>query len=125
MFRVSCSVLRGGELAGRERLMATLLYGSGLRLLECVRLRIKEVDFEKREILVRAGKGDKDRVTMLPESIREPLGVHLESVHQQYEADLAQDFGDEDLAKTHLPDVLNHSRTVQTTGNWSDRGHGN
>src|SRR5439155_9327002 len=82
-----------GELAGRERLMATLLYGSGLRLLECVRLRIKEVDFEKREILVRAGKGDKDRVTMLPESIREPLGVHLEGVHQQYEADLAQDFG--------------------------------
>src|SRR5207302_168667 len=46
-----------------------------------------------REILVRAGKGDKDRVTMLPESIREPLGVHLEGVHQQYEADLAQDFG--------------------------------
>ena len=41
------------------------------------------------------------------------------------QVDLAQDFGDEDLAKTHLPDVLNHSRTVQTTGNWSDRGHGN
>jgi integrase len=56
-----------GELAGRERLMATLLYGSGLRLLECVRLRIKEIDFEKREI--------------------------LEGVQQQYEADLAQDFG--------------------------------
>ncbi len=63
------------QLGGRERLMATLLYGSGLRLAECIRLRVKEIDFEKREILVRAGKGDKDRVTMLPEAALIGLGI--------------------------------------------------
>ena len=77
-------------LGGRDRLMATLLYGSGLRLLECVRLRIKDVDFEKREIVVRAGKGDKDRVTMLPEAVREALQVHIHGVREQHEADLAR-----------------------------------
>jgi integron integrase len=81
------------KLAGRERLMAMLLYGSGLRLLECVGLRVKEIDLEKREILVRAGKGDKDRVTMLPETAREPLIRHLESVRRQYQADLDREFG--------------------------------
>src|SRR5262249_55076043 len=74
-------------LASRHRLMATLLYGSGLRLLECIRLRVKEIDFEKREILVRGGKGDKDRVTMLPEAARQPLIRHLESVRRRYESD--------------------------------------
>jgi integron integrase len=82
-----------GKLRGRERLMAMLLYGSGLRLLECVGLRVKEIDVEKREILVRAGKGDKDRVTMLPEAAREHLVRHLESVRRQYQADLVQEFG--------------------------------
>jgi integron integrase len=82
-----------GELAGRERLMATLLYGSGLRLLECIRLRVKEIDFAKREILVRAGKGDKDRMTMLPEAAREPLTLHLEGVRRQYESDVERGFG--------------------------------
>jgi integron integrase len=86
-----CTLL--GELSGRERLMAVLLYGSGLRLLECVRLRIKDIDFEKREILVRGGKGDKDRVTMLPEAARQPLIRHLDMVRPRYELDLARGFG--------------------------------
>jgi integrase len=81
------------ELSGRERIMATLLYGSGLRLVECSRLRIKEIDFEKREILVRGGKGDKDRMTMLPEAARVSLIHHLDGVRRQYEADLAKGFG--------------------------------
>jgi integron integrase len=81
------------ELSGRERIMATLLYGSGLRLVECIRLRVKEIDFEKREILVRGGKGDKDRVSMLPEAARVSLIQHLEGVRRQYEADLAEGFG--------------------------------
>jgi integron integrase len=97
------------ELAGRERLMATLLYGSGLRLLECLRLRIKEIDFEKREILVRGGKRNKDRVTVLPETARDPLRLHIEGVRQQYEADLAQDFGG-----TTLPDGI--ARKYPTAG---------
>lgn len=57
-----------GEMRGTHRLAATLLYGSGLRLLECLRLRVKDVDFGRREIVVRAGKGDRDRVTMRPGS---------------------------------------------------------
>jgi integrase len=89
--------------------MATLLYGSGLRLLECLRLRIKEIDFEKREILVRGGKGNKDRVTVLPETARDPLRLHIEGVRQQYEADLAQDFGG-----TTLPDGI--ARKYPTAG---------
>jgi integron integrase len=90
-----------GELTGRDHLMATLLYGSGLRLLECLRLRVKEIDFEKREILVRSGKGNKDRVTVLPEVTLEPLRIHMESVRQQHEADLVQDFGG-----ATLPDAI-------------------
>jgi len=90
-----------GALDGRDRLMAALLYGAGLRLVECLRLRVKDVDFEKREIIVRAGKGNKDRVTMLPESCREPLIAHMRTVRQQFEADLAQDFGG-----VSLPDAL-------------------
>jgi site-specific recombinase XerC len=54
------------RMSGLPRLMATLLYGSGLRLLECACLRVKDLDFERREVLVRDGKGQKDRVTMLP-----------------------------------------------------------
>jgi integrase len=58
--------------------MASLLYGAGLRLMECVRLRVKDVDFAYRQILVRDGKGQKDRVTMLPQTVIEPLRLHLE-----------------------------------------------
>lgn len=60
-------------ITGTPRLVADLLYGAGLRLLECLTLRIKDVDFGRNEIVVRDGKGQKDRVTMLPESVKEPL----------------------------------------------------
>jgi integron integrase len=73
---------------GAPRLMASLLYGSGLRLMECARLRVKDLDFERREVLVREGKGDKDRMTMLPASLVEPLRAHLAEVRALHEADL-------------------------------------
>jgi len=79
-------VLEG--LHGTPLLVARLLYGSGLRLMEGVRLRIKDVDFDRRVVTVRMGKGGKDRVTMLPESLREDLRCHLEAVLEQHRADV-------------------------------------
>jgi integrase len=78
-------------------MMASLLYGAGLRLLECCRLRVKDVDLVKREIVVRDGKGGKDRVTLLPEKVAEPLRAHLEMVRKQHEADLASGAGSVEL----------------------------
>ncbi len=75
-------------LEGPEWIMGMLLYGAGLRLTECLRLRVKDVDFSCNEIRVRSGKGDKDRVTMLPSAVKEPLRRHLEQVRQDYEADV-------------------------------------
>jgi len=74
-----------------HQLMARLLYGTGMRLMECVRLRVKDVEFERREIVVRSGKGDKDRVTMLPGSLVQPLQAHLERVREIWLADRAAD----------------------------------
>jgi integrase len=69
------------RLDGQPWLMASLFYGSGLRLMECVRLRrVKEIDFGFQHILVRDGKGQKDRVTMLPQVVVEPLRLHLEKI---------------------------------------------
>jgi len=82
------------RLEGREWLMAGLLYGSGLRLMECVRLRVKDVDFAMREITVRDGKGAKERVTVLPASVAEPLRRHLEKVKALYEQDLREGLGE-------------------------------
>lgn len=81
------------ELRGVERLAASLLYGSGLRLLEALSLRVKDVDFGRREIRVQRGKGDKDRVTPLPETCARPLLQHLREVHALHERDLAEGFG--------------------------------
>jgi len=72
-----------------HQLMARLLYGTGMRLMECVRLRVKDVEFERREIVVRSGKGDKDRVTMLPGSRVQPLQAHLDRVREIWLADRA------------------------------------
>lgn len=77
-----------GQMRGRQRIAATLLYGSGLRLLECLRLRVKDIDFERHEIVVREGKGDRDRVTMLPEVAAVALGRHLGRVREQHELDV-------------------------------------
>lgn len=76
------------RLHGTEWIMTMLLYGAGLRLMECLRLRVKDIDFTRNEIRVLSGKGDKDRVTMLPASVREPLRRHLERVKAQHEADI-------------------------------------
>jgi integron integrase len=73
--------------------MAVLLYGAGLRLLECCRLRVKDVDFAMNQITIRAGKGHKDRPTMLPASVKADLVAHLERVHEQHRADLRHGAG--------------------------------
>ena len=82
-----------GHLSGTHLLMAKLLYGSGLRLMECLRLRVKDLDFAQRQILVRDGKGEKDRVTMLPESLVVPLQDHLRIVKRTHDEDLAKGYG--------------------------------
>lgn len=89
------------HMQGRTQLMAKLLYGSGLRLAECVRLRVKDLDFAQRQILVRDGKGMQDRATMLPESLVEALQIHLKQVKFQHEQDLAAGYG-----STYLPYAL-------------------
>jgi integron integrase len=77
------------HLRGVVWLMAALLYGAGLRLLECAELRVKDLDFDRGELVVRDGKGGKDRVTMLPAALRGPLREHLARVKAQHEADVA------------------------------------
>jgi len=82
------------HLHGTPRLMAGLLYGSGLRLMECVRLRVKDVDFGYARITVRDGKGAKDRLTMLPVNLAAQLERHLAKVKAQHEQDLDDEFGE-------------------------------
>ncbi len=89
------------NLGGEPRLVATLLYGSGLRLMEALRLRVKDLDLSRNEILVRDGKGQKDRVTMLPAALRPELTAHLKRVRAVHEAALARGAGD-----VHLPDAI-------------------
>jgi integron integrase len=81
------------EMDDPPRLMATLLYGSGLRLIECCRLRVKDVDFDRRRLVVREGKGDKDRYTLLPDEVIEPLEAQLEAVRRQHARDLERGGG--------------------------------
>ena len=76
------------QLEGTVWLMAALTYGGGLRLLECLRLRVKDLDFDRAEVMIRDGKGQKDRVTMLPRTLLEPLRTHLSRVHLLHERDL-------------------------------------
>lgn len=80
-------------LTGVHQLMAKILYGSGLRVIECMRLRVKDLDFENRCIIVRDGKGEKDRVTMLPDSLIPPLREHLTRVQQIHQQDLREGYG--------------------------------
>jgi integron integrase len=89
------------HLHGMPRLMARLLYGSGLRLMECVRLRVKDIDFGYARITVREGKGGKDRVTMLPANLVPGLERHLQKVKAQHEQDIDDGFG-----YVYLPDAL-------------------
>ncbi len=89
------------QLEGTKWIMANLLYGSGLRLMECIRLRVKDLDFGFHQIVVRDGKGNKDRITMLPESLVKPLQAHLIRVKSLHDADLKEGFG-----SVYLPDGL-------------------
>lgn len=73
--------------------MVSLLYGAGLRLLEALDLRVKDLDLERREITVPEGKGRKDRRTVMPEAVREPMARHLAEVQERHRADLARGFG--------------------------------
>lgn len=81
------------KMKGSKWLMASLLYGSGLRLLECLRLRVKDVDFAYHQIIVRNGKGDKDRATILPQSLESHLTEHLDKVKELHQKDLSEGFG--------------------------------
>ena len=101
-------VLTRGELrrlvenmSGAPRLVASLLYGSGLRLLEALSLRVKDLDLERHEITVRQGKGRKDRKTMLPATVTADLRAHLDGVKRQHDADLSRGLG-----RVVLPDAL-------------------
>ena len=90
-----------GALDHSDWLMVMLLYGAGLRLMECLQLRVKDIDFTTNQIVVRAGKGDKDRHTMLPTAVKEPLATHLELVKKQHRRDLERGLG-----RVALPNAL-------------------
>ena len=89
------------HMHGTTGLIAQLLYGTGMRLLESLRLRVKDVEFSRREIIIREGKGNKDRVTVLPENLIIPLEQHLKKVRVLHEKDLEAGFG-----RVHLPHAL-------------------
>jgi integron integrase len=90
-----------GELSGTYRLIADLQYGAGLRLLEALQLRVKDVDFGAGQVVVRHGKGGKDRRTVLPDAVRAGLAAHLERVRALHAADLAAGWG-----RVRLPDAI-------------------
>jgi len=98
------------HLTGTPWLMASLLYGAGLRLLECCTLRVKDLDFDYYQITVRDGKGHKDRLTILPASLIEPLQRHLIRVKKLHETDLSHGFG-----RVNLPDALARKYPRATT----------
>jgi integron integrase len=100
------------HLDGAHWLMASLLYGAGLRLMECIRLRVKDIDFAYRQILVRDGKGQKDRVTMLPQALVEPLKHQLEKAKVLHEQDLTEGFG-----QVYLPFALDR-KYAQASREW-------
>jgi integron integrase len=81
------------NMSGIYKLMTQIMYGSGLRLMEVMRLRVKDLDFANRQIIVRDGKGENDRVTMFPEILLEPLRLHLKQVKAQHDIDLAMGYG--------------------------------
>lgn len=89
------------HMTGKSLLIAELLYGSGLRLMELARLRVKDIDFEANTLFVRSGKGDKDRSTVLPAAVKDRLREHLEEVKSIHENDLAKEFGE-----VFMPDAL-------------------
>jgi integron integrase len=89
------------HMADPNLLMAEIIYGSGLRIMELARLRVKDIDFEANTLSIRSGKGDKDRSTVLPVAVKERLRTHLEKVKSLHESDLAKGFGE-----VFMPDAL-------------------
>ena len=89
------------RMKGKQRLMASLLYGTGMRLMDCVRLRVQDVDFEYRQIVVRDGKGKKDRVVPLPERLAGALKAHIEGIRSLHQKDLERGLGE-----VNLPEAL-------------------
>ena len=89
------------HMQGRHQLMAKLIYGSGMRLMECIRLRIQDVDFGQNNIYVRHGKGGKDRTTFLPKPIKQELQLHIQRVKELHEQDLQAGFGE-----VYMPNAL-------------------
>ena len=83
-----------GMLTGDKRLMANLMYGAGLRVSECLRLRVKDIDFDRNQIVVRGGKGAKDRVTLLPESLILDLAKQIDIAAARHRKDIVQGFGE-------------------------------
>jgi integron integrase len=98
------------QIRAVPRLMALLLYGAGLRLLECARLRVKDVDFGGNQLVVRGGKGDKDRVTILPAVVKTELARHMEAVKRQHEEDLRRGAGWVELPSALARKYLNAGR---------------
>ena len=90
-----------GYFDGTKWLMVNILYGAGLRLRECLQLRVKDIDFSYNQITVRAAKGNKDRITVLPEVVKEPLRKHLLKANKMHGTDLRNGFG-----MVYLPDGL-------------------
>jgi integron integrase len=90
-----------GKLSGTNRLVGEIMYGTGMRILEVLRLRVKDVDFGRRAIMVREGKGQKDRLALFPERLNDALKVHLEQIRQLHAEDLARGYG-----TVHLPYAL-------------------
>jgi integron integrase len=82
-----------GKMSGVTQLMAKLLYGSGLRIMECLRLRLKDIDFDNHQLIIRDGKGEQDRVTLLPDSIVSELQMHLNLVQVIHQQDLKEGYG--------------------------------
>ena len=100
-------------MRGTTRLMASLMYGSGMRLMECCTLRVKDVDLTRGEIVIRSGKGQKDRVTMLPQRVQPALRMHLERAAAQHAKDVAGGGG-----FVVLPDALRRKLGDRTARSW-------
>jgi integron integrase len=88
-------------MSGVHRLMAKMMYGCGLRVLECLRMRVKDIDFALNQIVVRDGKGKKDRITVLPDGIKADIEIHLQYVKRIHQQDLCRGFG-----RVYLPNAL-------------------
>jgi integrase len=98
--------------------MAALLYGTGMRLMDCIRLRVKDIDFAYQQIVVRDGKGQKDRVVPLPQRVIEPLQQHLETVKRWHQEDVDQGYG-----SVYMPHALAR-KYPQAAKEWGWRGQG-